>query len=82
MRKKMLAAALLPLPFAAIPLFAVAFAGTTAENDHLALERAPIFELAPDGNVIRVDPALSQDESLAFTSGDDKRHCLDVDGGA
>lgn len=83
MRKKMLAAALLPLPFAAIPLFAVVFAGTTQpENTDLALESTPVFQMVPDANVIQVLPAQSQDESLAYT-GDDKAGCgVDVDGGA
>jgi hypothetical protein len=81
MRKKMLAAALLPLPFAAIPVFAVAFGGTTAQNGDLALDHAPAFEVAVDANVIRVDPAPSQDEPLAFTGGDHKLGCLDVEGG-
>lgn len=81
MRKKMLAAALLPLPFAAIPLFAVVFAGTTQpENTDLALETAPVFEMAPDLNVITIDtsdPAVP----LAYTGDEHESGCLDLDGG-
>jgi hypothetical protein len=79
MRKKMLAAALLPLPFAAIPLFAVAFGGTTAQDVDFAFEHAPAFEVVPDANVIRVDPAPVQDEPLAYTGGDHKVGCQVVD---
>lgn len=81
MRKKMLAAALLPLPFAAIPLFAVVFAGTTQpENTDLALETTPVFEMAPDLNVITVDtsdPAVP----LAYTGAEDDGGCLEMEGG-
>lgn len=81
MVKKMLAAALLPLPFAAIPLFAVVFAGTTQpENNNLAFESAPIFEVAPDLNVISVNPA-EQAVPLAYTGGDHEAGCIDVEGG-
>lgn len=82
MRKKMLAAALLPLPFAAIPLFAVVFAGTTQPEDNdLAFETTPVFQMVPDSNVIQVLPEQPQDESLAYT-GDDNSGCIDLEGGA
>ena len=81
MKKKMLAAALLPLPFAALPLFAVVFSGTTQPgNTDVAQERAPVFEIAPDLNVITVNPA-EQAVPLAYTGAEDKGSCLDVEGG-
>lgn len=80
MRKKMIAAALLPLPFAAIPLLAVAFHTSSPTTDDIVLDSTPSFELAPDQNAIRILPVAQQAQPLAYT-GEDKTGCIEVDGG-
>lgn len=81
MRKKMLAAALLPLPFAAIPVFAVFLGGPSSADRDLAFESTPTFHMADDLNVIRIEPAGPVVIPLAYTGADDKRDCVEIDGG-
>ncbi len=80
MRKKMLAALLLPLPFAAIPVFAVFLGGPSGADRDLAFESAPTFHMAEDLNVIQIQPAQPVTIPLAYTGADDKG-CLDFEGG-
>ncbi len=80
-RKKMLAAALLPLPFAAIPVFAVFVGGPSSAERDLAFESAPTFHMAEDLNVIQIQPGGPVVIPLAYTGADDKLGCVDVDGG-
>lgn len=80
MRKKMIAAALLPLPFAAIPLLAVAFHTTSPGGEDVVFDATPTFQMAPDENAIRILPVVQQAQPLAYT-GDDKSGCIEVDGG-